>query len=552
MFDSLAQEIWERLEKARPKTLLLKGEAITAVPDLSIEATAREASAAETYYRKLQAVPKQDLSFEKEIHRQCLLFEMDIARKAADYADFQFSIAPNSLAFLGALLPQIAIGAESRDSVLDGQHAHGIEGLGNAILELESKTRRQYKKGILLPLAALDGVSSAIDALRTNAARTLTLSTSSGQFGSTTVANVNRLVSERIAEPLNRIIEFINSDDYRGKAPSQVGIAQYAGGEDAYQYLLQRETSSLGDVGEIRERGAALIEQGLEKLTQLRSEIGIPPNTKDPVSYMRESGRFACKSPEEVEKRFVGFLESVEAKFLNYFIVPPTPGYRVERLNPDLEQSLTFGYFQIPTRANPNGTYFYNGSNLSEKLNISHAALVFHELIPGHHYQMASQLLNEDLPLSRRFSLHAAYNEGWAEYASSLGIEMGLYEDPADRYGRYLAEVFLGVRMVVDTGLNTQELTVDNARGLMRQHSVLSNKEIDSEILRYSTDMPAQALAYGCGFLEFWDQRRKAQRELGTSFDLRAWHDEVLSYGSIPLPVLAVVNKEYISGNAES
>jgi len=169
--------------------------------------------------------------------------------------------------------------------------------------------------------------------------------------------------------------------------------------------------------------------------------------------------------------------------------------------------------------------------------------------VPGHHFQLARQAENDRLPPIRRESLNlTAYIEGWAEYASDLSREMGLYEDPYDLYGRLVLERFGAQRLVVDTGLNLLGWSLERARAFMKDNTLESDAQVASETLRYSTDLPGQALTYRLGLLMFQDLRRRAGTELGARFDIRRFHDVVLDAGALPLDVLQRHVERFIAG----
>src|SRR5262249_36793742 len=156
--------------------------------------------------------------------------------------------------------------------------------------------------------------------------------------------------------------------------------------------------------------------------------------------------------------------------------------------------------------------------------------------VPGHHFHLARQAENAQLPPIRRESLDiTAYVEGWAEYASDLGHEMGLYDDPYDCYGRLVLDRFGAQRLVVDTGLNLLGWSLEQARAYMKANTLESDAQIASETLRYSTDLPGQALTYRLGLLKFRALREHAQRALGSRFDVRTFHDTILAAGALPL-----------------
>ena len=194
--------------------------------------------------------------------------------------------------------------------------------------------------------------------------------------------------------------------------------------------------------------------------------------------------------------------------------------------------------YQPPTAADPRGYYYFNGSSLKDRSLLNAAALVYHELVPGHHFQIALQHENSDLPTFRRDAGWTAYTEGWGEYASSLAGEMGMYSDPYDRAGRLMMDLFLSCRLVVDTGMNALGWTRQKAIDYLRENTLESDTQIATETLRYSSDIPGQALAYKMGSAKLRELRTKAERALGPAFDVRRFHDAVLGSGPMPLAVL--------------
>ena len=199
---------------------------------------------------------------------------------------------------------------------------------------------------------------------------------------------------------------------------------------------------------------------------------------------------------------------------------------------------MTFGYYQIPTKADPTGYYNYNGSNLAERPLFNCASVVYHELVPGHHFQINLQSENESLPMFRREGEHTAFLEGWAEYASGLAEEMGMYQDAYELYGRLAAEMFLTVRLVVDTGMNYYGWPRSKAVEFMKANLLESDTQIFTESLRYSCDIPGQALAYKIGSTKIRALREKAKEALKDKYDVRKFHAAVLGSGSMPMTVL--------------
>jgi uncharacterized protein (DUF885 family) len=231
-------------------------------------------------------------------------------------------------------------------------------------------------------------------------------------------------------------------------------------------------------------------------------------------------------------------MDGVSQKIGNYFLRIPEAPYDVERLPPELESAVTFGFYQPPMGSEKRGLYLYNGSKVEERSLLWAEGLLYHELVPGHHFHISLQNESNTLPEFRKKKNNNAFAEGWAEYASWLCLEMGLYEDPYSRCGKHMMDLFHTSRLVVDTGMNALEWPREKAVKFMRDRLVESETQIHSETLRYSVDMPAQALGYKLGSLKFAELREKAEKTLGDKFDIRRYHETILGSGSMPLPVL--------------
>jgi uncharacterized protein (DUF885 family) len=183
------------------------------------------------------------------------------------------------------------------------------------------------------------------------------------------------------------------------------------------------------------------------------------------------------------------------------------------------------------------GTYFVNTSKLDQRPLWEIPALTLHEAVPGHHHQISLQQEMELPPFRRHFTSFTAFTEGWALYGESLGEEMGLYDTPAKKMGQLSYQAWRAARLVVDTGIHSKGWDKARAVAFMRENTALSDANIDAEVNRYIS-WPGQALGYMIGALQIEELRARAQRELGSKFDLRRFHDAVLLQGSVPLDVL--------------
>jgi uncharacterized protein (DUF885 family) len=199
---------------------------------------------------------------------------------------------------------------------------------------------------------------------------------------------------------------------------------------------------------------------------------------------------------------------------------------------------MTFGYYDAPRPHRKEGLYLFNSANLTKQALFNIGALTYHELVPGHHLHMATQVENPLLHPFRRCCIVNAYNEGWAEYAATFAGEIGMYEQPEERYGRLVMDAFLTCRLVVDTGMNVLGWSLERARDYMRAHGGMAEAEVLTESVRYSCDLPAQALAYKLGDVQILALRDRMREALGVRFDLKEFHSAILGPGALPMPEL--------------
>jgi len=328
------------------------------------------------------------------------------------------------------------------------------------------------------------------------------------------------------------------SNKYEGLAPERVGLDQYPGGLEVYSEMIKMYTTLDLTPEEVHERGRrrmAEIEQGIRSV---QIELGFHGNGEEFATFMNRDTRWRATSEGEVTATFQRYIDRLAPHLENSFASMPKAAYGVAALPEALQASMTYGYYD-PPRSDPGvGQYFYNAPNLTSNPLFHIAALTYHELMPGHHMHFSSQQENRDFHPVRRHSFVNAYVEGWAEYAATYAGEIGMYEQPQERYGRLIMDAFLTSRLVVDTGMNALRWSLERARDYMRQHSRLAESEICTETIRYACDIPGQALAYKLGDTCIIAMRERMRVALGDDFDIKVFHAAVLGAGAVPLPVL--------------
>jgi len=315
------------------------------------------------------------------------------------------------------------------------------------------------------------------------------------------------------------------------------GIAAQPGGGAFYAFRVREETTTDLAPEEIHKTGLAEVKRIGAEMDALAGKAGYPSRAAF-IAELRSNTSYYAKSPHEMLAEAALMTKSIEAHLPDYFGKLPRLPFGLKPIPVETAEGTTTAYYSPGApRAGIAGTFFVNTSKLDQRPLWELPALAAHESVPGHHLQIALQQ-ELDLPEWRRYdSGFTAFVEGWALYAERLGIAMGLYDTPAKEMGRLSYEMWRACRLVVDTGIHSKGWTKAQAVGFMTEHTALSPANIEAEVNRYIS-WPGQALAYKIGELKIRELRDRAERALGARFDLRRFHDALLSGGSVPLDVL--------------
>ncbi len=550
---ALADDVWARQLEISTYLRLIEGLPIKKFENLTLEQFHENQAADAQFRSRLAGIDGSTLSGDDLITYEILEFELkDDGASDDDFwliFDVTAYIAPYHFQFAKQALAALEI----KDQPGAAHYLFLVGELADIIDQLVIKIEGQVERDIYLPKPALpavratwQGLQAALPAaLQVTDERLVSLSEEERNTFRSSLASV---IESRVSGGFDYLLAAIGAD-YETIAPQEVGLSQYPGGRALYERRVRRETTLALTAEEIHERGKQAVADISARMEALRVQLEFKGTARDFYETIKSDPQFTAGSAEEVAERFMQYIRRIEPKLNDYFKYQPRAAYGVRRLPLASEAGMTYGYYNPPTVADPVGYYNYNASNLPERNMIWAGSLIYHELLPGHHFHMATQSENEALQDFRKKYSVAAYTEGWAEYSGSLAIEMGMYETAWELYGRYIAEMFLASRLVVDTGMNALGWSLQDARAYMREYVIQSDAEIASETLRYSTSIPAQALAYRLGYEKQWELRRRVEAELGDNFDIREYHHVVLSDGAKPLGVLEAKVERYIREN---
>jgi uncharacterized protein (DUF885 family) len=275
-----------------------------------------------------------------------------------------------------------------------------------------------------------------------------------------------------------------------------------------------------------------------EMLTAMK-DTGFKGNFPAFLKFLRSDPQFYVKTPEELLMHAALIAKEFDGKASQYFGLLPRARFAIKPVPQDLAPFYTAG------RGGP-GVYLVNTYDLPTRPLYNMTALTLHESAPGHAFQMPLALEHKDQPQFRQHTYISAYGEGWALYCEKLGVEMGMYKTPYDRFGMLGYQIWRAARLVIDTGIHSQGWTRERALDYLRTYTALPEHEIETEVDRYIA-WPGQALSYYLGEMAIVKARAKAEAALGARFNIRAFHDAVLELGSVPLPVLSARVDRFIA-----
>ena len=319
------------------------------------------------------------------------------------------------------------------------------------------------------------------------------------------------------------------------------GMCAVAGGEHGYDHLIRMHTSLDVDAAQVHRTGHAEVDRIDREIVELAgktlgvSSLGVALSTlrADPTLFFASKG--------EVFEKAAASLQRAREVAPRWFGRLPVASCAIREMPAHEEDHVGAAYyFPAAEDGTRPGQYVVNTSNPHERPRYEAEALAYHEAVPGHHLQGALGQELRGLPDFRRHLGPTAYFEGWGLYAERLADEMGLYSGDLDRLGMLSFDAWRAARLVVDTGIHAMGWSRQQAIDYMLAHTALSSRAVADEVDRYIA-LPGQALAYKTGQLELLRIREEAQRRMGPAFDIRGFHDAILSDGALPLPTLAEV-----------
>jgi uncharacterized protein (DUF885 family) len=351
-------------------------------------------------------------------------------------------------------------------------------------------------------------------------------------------AQARAVILDRVKPAYASLLAFVR-DDYIPRATETLAAEALPDGPAYYRAQIKEFTTLDMAPEDIHQLGLAEVAKIHAQMLEVMKETGFKGSFPEFLAYLRSDPRFYVKDSQDLLNRAAWIAKRVDGKLAAYFGWLPRSRFTIEPVPADIAPFYT-------SARGGRSTYLLNTYDLASRPLYNLTALTLHESAPGHSLQGGLAEEQDGLPDFRRNVYISAYGEGWALYCERLGVEMGMYDTPYDRFGMLTFQMWRAARLVVDTGVHHKGWTRAQAIQFLHDNTALADHDIEIEVDRYIS-WPGQALSYYLGMMAIVDMRAKAEQALGPRFDIRAFHDTVMSTGAVPLPVLRARIDQFIA-----
>jgi len=366
-------------------------------------------------------------------------------------------------------------------------------------------------------------------------------------IGDEEASEIQSRVKDFIKNELNpsyrKLMTFLKNV-YLPNSRNSVGISDVPDGKAWYEYLVKYHTTTDLTPDEIHEIGLKEVARIRSEMEDIIALVEWEGDFNSFLRFLRTDPQFYYETGEELLDAYRAMSKKIDAFMPSLFNKLPRAPYGVIPIPMESAPYTTTAYYNAPSKGRP-GYYYANLYKPETRPKYEIPVLSVHEAVPGHHHQIALAQELENVPKFRNHLSFTSFVEGWGLYSEQLGENMGLYDDPYDKFGQLTYDMWRAIRLVVDTGMHYKGWSREEAVELFLQNTAKTPQDINNEVDRYIA-WPGQALAYKIGQLKIMELRDKAKEELGEKFDLKDYHDFILSFGSIPMNILEEKVNEFI------
>jgi uncharacterized protein (DUF885 family) len=349
-------------------------------------------------------------------------------------------------------------------------------------------------------------------------------------------AAILRAIDQDVRPAYRKLADFL-ATDYAPKGRTDFGIWALPNGEALYRYDIEQQTTTKMDPEAIHQLGLTEVERLEKEQLAIARKLGFS-DLKSFRASLKTNPKLVPSSGQELLDLYRHYIEQMEPQLPKLFGLLPKTGVEVRPVEPYREKEAAGAqYYQGTPDGSRHAAVIVNTGDYQHRTLPEVESTAYHEGVPGHHMQLAIAQTLPELPKFRQQAGYTAYIEGWALYSEGLGKDLGFYHDPYSDYGRLASEQLRAVRLVLDTGVHYKHWTRQQMVDFFHEHTSEDEPDVQSETDRYIA-IPGQALGYKLGQLAILHLREQAQKELGSGYDVRTFHDEILNGGALPLDVM--------------
>lgn len=522
------------------------------LPGVTATDRARRLKAEQALLQRLQAIEPQQLTDSDRVNHQLLGWVLRNSIQSNKL--FLDRIPANTFySFWSSALD--ASSGLSMPKVADYQdYIARINDFGRYFDENIANMRTGIKDGFVLPKIVVQGIAPTVraqaysDPTQSSLYEPFkTLPAAFSQSEQQQLQNAAKKAIQQVALPaFARLADFLEGD-YMQAATESLAAEQLPEGKAYYRHTINTYVTQDMDPAEIHNIGLSEVKRIRSEMDALIKETGFKGSFTDFTKFLRTDPQFYAKTPRELLKEASYIAKRIDYRLPEFFGKLPRLPYGVVPVPAEIAPNYTTAsYNPAAIGGIRGGAYWLNTDSLDQRPLYELVALTLHESVPGHHLQNALSQELENVPQFRRNLYLSAYGEGWGLYAERLGVEMGVYENAYQQFGRLSYEMWRACRLVIDTGIHSQGWSRQQALDFLSNNTSLSQANVRAEVDRYIS-WPGQALSYKMGEIKIRQLRAKAEQKLGNQFDLRAFHDALLANGALPLEILEAEMDRFIS-----
>ena len=519
---------------------------------------ARRLAAEQAFVRRLQEIDTSSLAGDERVNRDLLLWVLNNSIESNElYLD---RIPVNTFYSFWNTALSASRGLNMRQVADYEDYIKRLEDIGRYFDENIANMRAGIEDGFVLPKIVVEGIAPTVRAQvyddPTKSSLYEPFAKLPDNFSSTQKQQIKaggkKAIQEYAIPAFDRVASFLEGE-YMEAASDSLAAEDLPRGEDYYRHAIRTYVTMDMDPAEIHKIGLAEVKRIRSEMNDLIEKVNEETDFNGDfdafTEFLRTDPQFYAKTPRELLKEASYIAKRIDYRLPEFFGKLPRLPYGVVPVPDEIAPNYTTAsYNPAAIGGNRGGAYWLNTHALDQRPMYELVALTLHEAVPGHHLTGALSLELENVPKFRRNLYLSAYGEGWALYTERLGVEMGVYEDDYQLFGRLSYEMWRAARLVIDTGIHSQGWTRQQALDYLSDNTSLSEANVRAEVDRYIS-WPGQALSYKMGEIKIRALRAKAEQALGNKFDLRAFHDAVLANGALPMEMLEVQMDEFIAAS---